>query len=136
MSKDVSAYLRALREKAGLTVARASREAGISAPYLYQIEDGRRNPSAKVLVRLAKAYHVRVDELLIRARLLPGPVFRRRATEPRQARIDRAFEYVLRDPSFRGGSDAMEGLPTEAKLSIIRLYERAEGLTILPEDFL
>ncbi len=132
----ISDYLKAVREKAGLSVACAARDAGISAPYLYQIEYGQRNASAKVLARLARVYHVRVDELLVRADLLPAPAVSSTDAESREARIERAFEYVMRDPSFRAGSDAMGGLPVEAKLSIVRLYERAEGLRILPEDFL
>lgn len=132
----ISDYLKSEREKAGLSVAQAAREAGISAPYLYQIEYGQRNASAKVLSRLARVYHVRVDELLVKADLLPAPAISGTDAESRESRIKRAFDYVMRDPSFRAGSDAMGGLPAEAKLLIVRLYERAEGLRILPEDLL
>ena len=67
---------------------------------------------------------------------LPAPAISGTDAESRESRIERAFDYVMRDPSFRAGSDAMGGLPAEAKLLIVRLYERAEGLRILPEDLL
>ncbi len=132
---DIGAYLKSLRERAALTVAQAAGGSGISVPYLYQIEDGRRNPSAKVLARLAPVYRVSVEELLSQANLLPPPVLEPREEEGREDRIGRAFEFVMRDPKVRGGSDAMLSLPSEAKLAIVRLYERAEGLRILPPDF-
>lgn len=127
-------HLKQLREKCGFGVAQAANESGISAPYLYQIEDGRRNPSAKVLSRLAQVYKVRAEELLTLADLLPPSVLPQVEHETREDRITRAFEFVMQDPNIRAGSSAMQTLPTEAKLSIIRLYERAEGLKVLPDD--
>lgn len=118
-----------------MSVAEASQHSGISVPYLYQIEDGRRNPSAKVLARLAAAYKVRLEDLLVKAELLPAAVVDGPDSEPRSEKISRAFEFVLRDPGVRAGSEAMQKLPDEARLAIIRLYERAEGLRILPDDF-
>ncbi len=128
-------HLRNLRERAALSVAEAARAAQISAPYLYQVEDGRRSPSARVLVRLAGVYHVPVEDLLRRAGFLPPVLVTAREGESREQRIERAFEFVMKDPHVRAGSYAMLKLPTEAKLAIIRLYERAEGLRILPEEF-
>ncbi|MCC6485573.1 MAG: helix-turn-helix transcriptional regulator [Armatimonadetes bacterium] len=132
---SIGEYLRKIRERSGMAVAEVSRSAEISAPYLYQIEDGRRNPSAKVLGRLAQVYRVRVEDLLTRAGLLPVALLPTDGCESRDQRIERAFDYVLRDPGVRAGSRAMQTLPVEAKLAIIRLYERAEGLKILPEEF-
>ncbi len=131
----IGEYLKRMRERSGMGVSAVSRSARISAPYLYQIEDGRRNPSAKVLGRLALVYKVRVEDLLTRAELLPRALLPDESSESRDQRIERAFEYVLRDPGVRAGSDAMQTLPAEAKLAIVRLYERAEGLKILPEGF-
>jgi len=130
----ISEYLKGIRERADMSVAAVSKSAGISAPYLYQIEDGRRNPSAKVLCRLAQVYKVRAEELLMRADLLPAALLPEITSESRDAQVLRAFDYVLSDPEVMAGSEAMQTLPIEAKLAIVRLYERAEGLRILPED--
>jgi len=132
---EISAHLKSLRQKAGLAVPEAARRAGISAPYLYQVEDGRRSPSARVLVRLAGVYRVPVEDLLRKAGLLPPVLVPGNEGESREERIQRAFEFVMKDPEVRAGSYAMLTLPAEAKLAIIRLYERAQGLRILPEEF-
>ena len=133
--EEIGAYLKTLRERAGLSVPEAARGAQISSPYLYQLEDGRRSPSAKVLARLAGVYRVRVEDLLRKAGFLPPVLVPEKEGESREEQIQRAFEFVMRDPEVRAGSYAMLTLPTEAKLAIIRLYERAEGLRILPEEF-
>lgn len=132
--EPISKYLKRLRERAGLSVAQAAMAAEISPPYLYQIEDGRRTPSAKVLARLAPSYRVKLEELLVRAELLPPLTLSSVNGESREEHINRAFGYVMQDPGVRAGSDAMQRLPVEAKLAIVRLYEKAEGLRILPED--
>lgn len=68
----------------------------------------------------------------------PPPEAVRKAIEEaptREAKIEIAYEYIMR-PEFgiRAGSFAMLTFPTEAKLAIIRLLERAEGIQILPPD--
>ncbi|BCW97852.1 MAG: hypothetical protein KatS3mg024_0679 [Armatimonadota bacterium] len=133
--EQIGAYLKNLRERAGLSVKEAARRAEMSSPYLYQIEDERRRPSAKVLARLAGVYQVPVEDILRKAGFLPPVVLPEKEGESREERIQRAFEFVMKDPEVRAGSSAMLSLPTEAKLAIIRLYERAEGLRILPEEF-
>ncbi len=40
--------------------------AGISVPFLSQIETGKRKPSTKVLVMLAQVLHVAMDDLILR----------------------------------------------------------------------
>jgi transcriptional regulator with XRE-family HTH domain len=57
--------IRTLREERGMTQVVLARKAGITQPYLTQIELGaRKNPSLDVLKRLAKALGVPVTELL------------------------------------------------------------------------
>lgn len=54
----------------------------------------------------------------------------------RDEKIDRAFEYVRKDPFVRVGSTAMSKYPREAKLSIIRMYERHTGRQVLPPEII
>ena len=52
---DVGAFIREQRRVAAMSVRKLSELAGISNPYLSQIERGLRNPSAEILQQLAKA---------------------------------------------------------------------------------
>jgi len=47
--------LRALRAGAGRTVASVAAEAGLSVPYIANLENGRGNPTVAALERLARA---------------------------------------------------------------------------------
>ena len=59
----VGPRLRAVRERHGATLTDVSRATGISLSTLSRIETGRRKPVLEVLLRLAKAYDVSLDEL-------------------------------------------------------------------------
>ena len=56
--------LRVWREHRGHTLSHLAKLARISAPYLSQLETGKRQASQAVLRRLAKALQVEVDDLL------------------------------------------------------------------------
>ncbi len=51
------------REYRGLTQAREAAAAGVSVPYLSQIETGKRKPSLKVLREVAAVFQVTLDDL-------------------------------------------------------------------------
>ncbi|MGW2088118.1 helix-turn-helix domain-containing protein [Streptomyces sp. NPDC001880] len=55
--------LRAVRERHGATLTDVSRTTGIALSTLSRIETGRRKPTLEVLLQLAKAYGVSLDEL-------------------------------------------------------------------------
>jgi DNA-binding XRE family transcriptional regulator len=55
--------VRIFREHRGLTQAELAEAAGISVPYLSQIERRRRRPSTAVLRRLAERLAVTIDDL-------------------------------------------------------------------------
>jgi transcriptional regulator with XRE-family HTH domain len=60
-------YLRDQRVSARLTLRQLSEQAGVSNPYLSQIERGLRRPSAEVLQQLAKALRISAEQLYVRA---------------------------------------------------------------------
>jgi DNA-binding XRE family transcriptional regulator len=68
--KDVDAYLSAAtplafwRKRRGFTQADMARLAGVSQPYLAQLENGQREGSVSVYQRLARLLNLSVDELL------------------------------------------------------------------------
>jgi DNA-binding XRE family transcriptional regulator len=52
------------REFRGLTQAQLAAQAGISTPYLSQIESGKRRGTAEVLTKIAKALQVTLDDIV------------------------------------------------------------------------
>jgi len=61
---DVGAHLRALRRRDDLTLAELSRATGISTSTLSRLESGQRKPTLELLLPLARAYRVTLDELV------------------------------------------------------------------------
>ncbi|GHJ58726.1 transcriptional regulator [Nocardioides sp. OK12] len=60
-------YLKEQRTSAQLSLRQLAEQAGVSNPYLSQIERGLRKPSAEVLQQLAKALRISAEQLYIRA---------------------------------------------------------------------
>ena len=67
-------YLRDQRRQAELSLRQLAEQAGVSNPYLSQIERGLRRPSAEVLQQIAKALRISAETLYVRAGILdPSP---------------------------------------------------------------
>ena len=60
-------YLKEQRVSARLSLRQLADQAGVSNPYLSQIERGLRKPSAEVLQQIAKALRISAEQLYIRA---------------------------------------------------------------------
>ncbi|MGI9052232.1 MAG: helix-turn-helix domain-containing protein [Ilumatobacteraceae bacterium] len=67
---ELGGFIRAQRETASMSVRRLAELAGVSNPYLSQIERGLRRPSAEILQQLAKALKISAETLYVRAGLL------------------------------------------------------------------
>jgi transcriptional regulator with XRE-family HTH domain len=65
-------YIREQRRNAEYSVRQLAQAAGVSNPYLSQIERGLRKPSAEILQQLAKALRISAETLYVRAGLLDG----------------------------------------------------------------
>ncbi len=63
-------YLKDQRVSARLSLRQLADQAGVSNPYLSQIERGLRKPSAEVLQQIAKALRISAEQLYIRAGIL------------------------------------------------------------------
>lgn len=71
---EIGAFIRQQRERADLSLRRLADRAGISNPYLSQIERGIRRPSAEILKRLSRALEISAETLYTRAGLIEeGP---------------------------------------------------------------
>jgi len=69
-AQDIGSFIRTQREAAQVSVRQLAEQAGVSNPYLSQIERGLRKPSADVLSQIAKALRVSAEVLYIRAGIL------------------------------------------------------------------
>jgi transcriptional regulator with XRE-family HTH domain len=67
---DLGGYLKEQRESARLSLRQLASAAGVSNPYLSQIERGLRKPSAEVLQQIAKGLQISAEALFLRAGLL------------------------------------------------------------------
>jgi transcriptional regulator with XRE-family HTH domain len=72
-ASDIGSFIKAQREAAQVSIRQLADKAGVSNPYLSQIERGLRKPSADVLNQLAKALRVSAEVLYVKAGMLePG----------------------------------------------------------------
>lgn len=99
--RDVGEFIREQRSVARLSVRRLSDMAGISNPYLSQIERGLRRPSAEILQQIAKALRISAETLYVRAGIL----------EPHVGEGDLS-RSILGDPS----------MTEDQKQTLLRIY--------------
>ena len=67
---ELGDFIRQQRERSALSLRKLAERAGISNPYLSQIERGLRNPSGEILKAIARALYVPAEALYQRAGLL------------------------------------------------------------------
>lgn len=68
--RSIGGFIRDLRRGAGVSLRQLADKAGVSNPYLSQVERGLRKPSAEVLQQLAGALRVSTPVMYLRAGLL------------------------------------------------------------------
>ena len=74
LTGHVGEFIRSQRERADLSLRRLADRAGVSNPYLSQIERGLRKPSAEILKRISRALSISAESLYTRAGLIEaGP---------------------------------------------------------------
>jgi transcriptional regulator with XRE-family HTH domain len=100
--RDLGEFIREQRRVGHLSLRKLSEMAGISNPYLSQIERGLRKPSAEILQQLARALEISSETLYVRAGIL----------DPRDGTTDLIAE-IRRDPYVN----------EDQKKTLIRIYE-------------
>jgi len=113
-AQDIGGFIRSQREAAQVSVRQLAEKAGVSNPYLSQIERGLRKPSAEVLNQIAKALRVSADVLYVRAGLLePSEPSEVRDAIVTDTAITERQKQVLLDiyTSFCEQNEAMDGKP-------------------------
>jgi transcriptional regulator with XRE-family HTH domain len=99
--RDLGTFIREQRDLSRLSLRRLSHLAGISNPYLSQIERGLRKPSAEILQQIAKALRISATTLYEQAGLL----------DPHDGSGD-TIAAILRDPN----------LTEEARQTMMKVY--------------
>jgi len=87
--RDLGEFIREQRRRDRLSLRKLSELAGISNPYLSQIERGLRKPSAEILQAIAKGLRISAETLYVRAGIL----------DEREEDAD-LVARILRDPSI------------------------------------
>ena len=99
---ELGEFIRDQRHVGHLSLRKLSELAGISNPYLSQIERGLRKPSAEILQQIARALQISAETLYIRAGIL----------EERTGTADLVGE-ILRDPFIN----------EDQKKTLVRIYD-------------
>ncbi len=68
--RGLGEYIREQRRAAEISLRQLARQAGVSNPYLSQIERGLRKPSAEILQQIAKALRISAEALYVQAGIL------------------------------------------------------------------
>lgn len=110
--EDIGSYIRAQREAAQVSMRQLARSAGVSNPYLSQVERGLRKPSAEILQQIAKGLRISAEALYVRAGIL----------EERPS--GRVTDAVLTDPT----------LNERQKRVLLDVYESFRRENGLPDD--
>ncbi len=106
--RDLGQFIREQRHIGHLSLRKLSEMAGVSNPYLSQIERGLRKPSAEILQQIARALEISSETLYVRAGIL----------EERPEDADLVAE-IRRDP----------WIDEEQKRSLIQIYESFRAAT-------
>src|SRR6201992_683925 len=99
---SIGEYIREQREQAKISMRQLAQTAGVSNPYLSQIERGLRKPSADILQQIAKGLRISAEQLYVRAGIL---------------------EAHDGDPEVVGAILADPGLSERQKQVLVEIYE-------------
>src|SRR6266536_3150727 len=70
---SIGEYIKEQREQAKISLRQLASQAGVSNPYLSQIERGVRRPSAEILQQIAKGLRISAEALYVQAGILDLP---------------------------------------------------------------
>ncbi|OEU86623.1 hypothetical protein DB35_23325 [Streptomyces abyssalis] len=114
---NVGEFLREQRRNAKLSLRQLADAAGVSNPYLSQIERGLRKPSADILQQLAKALRISAETLYVQAGILD---------ERERDDLLQVPAAILADPSINEGQ----------KQALLQIYEsfRKENAAAQPDE--
>ncbi|HWC80980.1 MAG TPA: helix-turn-helix transcriptional regulator [Pseudonocardiaceae bacterium] len=74
LGRDIGQYIRTQRNNAQISLRQLAKLAGVSNPYLSQVERGLRKPSAEILQQIAKGLRISAEALYVQAGILDAPI--------------------------------------------------------------
>ena len=123
--RELGDYIREQRRGAQISLRQLARQAGVSNPYLSQIERGLRKPSAEILQQIARALRISAEALYVQAGILeerPGDTSAQDAITRDGAISERQKQVLLEIyDSFRRENEMRapaSGLPADADLGV------------------
>jgi transcriptional regulator with XRE-family HTH domain len=130
---SIGDYIRQQREQAKISLRQLAEQAGVSNPYLSQIERGLRKPSAEILQQIAKGLRISAEALYVQAGILedrPGDSGVRAAllTDPQLTERQKQVLIEIYE-SFRRESQKP---PTAEVVAVVR--NRPEPEDTVPGD--
>ncbi|WP_422737123.1 helix-turn-helix domain-containing protein [Micromonospora sp. WMMD729] len=142
---DVGGFIRDLRRNAKISLRQLAEQAGVSNPYLSQIERGLRKPSAEVLQQLASALRVSTPAMYLRAGLLDDKeghgVLAAIAVDPdltmaQKQSLSQIYETFRRENARLSEAQAAAGAttPTEAQAAAAAAEAQAAAGAATPTD--
>jgi transcriptional regulator with XRE-family HTH domain len=102
---SIGEYIREQREQAKISLRQLSQAAGVSNPYLSQIERGLRKPSAEILQQIAKGLRISAEALYVHPDRAP------------EAGADRDLRVVPQGRRRGGGPSGGRGAAGRARTS-------------------
>ena len=144
--RDIGAFIRDLRSNARISLRQLAEQAGVSNPYLSQIERGLRKPSAEVLAQIASALRVSTALMYLRAGLLDGAgqdVLDAIAADPdltmvQKQSLSQIYETFRRENARARSEEAAESAAEDAALaraaSIAAAHEGARATQTSSDD--
>ena len=106
--RDLGEFIREQRSLGQLSLRKLSEMAGVSNPYLSQIERGLRQPSAEILQQIARALEISSEDLYVRAGILEErddrPTWSRRSAGIRDLTEDQKKHLIRIYKSFRSAN--------------------------------
>jgi transcriptional regulator with XRE-family HTH domain len=125
---SIGDYIKQQREQAKISLRQLAEQAGVSNPYLSQIERGLRKPSADILQQIAKGLRISAEALYVQAGILedhPGDSGVRSAllTDPQLTERQKQVLIEIYE-SFRRESQKP---PTAEVVAVVRDRPAPEG---------
>jgi transcriptional regulator with XRE-family HTH domain len=135
---SIGAYIREQREQARISLRQLAQNAGISNPYLSQIERGLRRPSADILQQIAKGLRISAEALYVQAGFLeerPSASMVREAilvdpelTERQRQMLVEIYESFRKETALAVAADGADESDDQSGL------EPDEAALVWPED--
>ena len=137
--RGLGEYIRDQRRTAQISLRQLARQAGVSNPYLSQIERGLRKPSAEILQQIAKALRISAEAMYVQAGILEereGGEFTESVlrdpflTERQRQVLLEIYTSFRNENESRNAAEAAEGLAAEEGLTVEVDHEDSPNIRV------